>query len=210
MELRVLPTEVELREVDGKETITGYAIVFNQESQDLGGFREVISPSAMRTANVSDVVALFNHDANIVLGRTPETLSLTVDAHGVRYDISPPDTTWARDVKESIKRKDVRGSSFAFTVKEDKWTKPQTKSDPYIRTITAFDKIFDISPVTYPAYLQTDTSIAKRELGLEKDRTEREETDRLELEMQKERSRLDVYFKKMMLELNKRREHELE
>lgn len=207
MERRILTTEVELRQRDdGSEVITGYAIVFNRDSQDLGGFIERVDPQAMTSANVSDVVALFNHDANIVLGRTPDTLTLTTDNHGVRYEITPPNTTWANDVKESIKRRDVRGSSFAFTTKSDSWAKPTKKGDPYIRTITAFDSIFDVSPVTYPAYKDTDTQIAKRELGMERDRIEREETDLLEREKQKAQAEINIQLKKKRLDLIKMKE----
>lgn len=208
-EIRTVQGGVELRTNDeGQEVITGHAVVFNQDSQDLGGFIERIDPSAMDTANISDVVALFNHDPNIVLGRTPATLRLSTDASGLRYEIAPPETTWARDVKESIRRGDVRGSSFAFMVRDggDKWEKPKRKGDPYIRTITAFDAIFDVSPVTYPAYKQTDTTVAKRELGMEKDRIEREETDLLEREKLRAQAEINIKIKKMQLELMKYKE----
>lgn len=202
-EIRTTPSDVELRQLeDGTEVITGYAVVFNTDSNDLGGFIERIEPEAMQTANITDVVALFNHDPNIVLGRTPETLTLTVDGKGVRYDITPPDTTWAKDVKESIKRRDVRGSSFAFTIKEDKWVKPKEKGQPYRRTITKFDRFFDVSPVTYPAYTATDTTVAKREMGMERDRTEREDNERLERE-KLAKAKLSIYHKKLKLELHK-------
>jgi hypothetical protein len=208
-ETRTIQSDIEIRKADdGSETITGYAIVFNRDSQDLGGFIERIEPEAMSGADVSDVVALFNHDPNIVLGRIPETLSLTVDAHGVRYDIKPPNTSAASDVKESIRRRDVRGSSFAFTVKQggDRWQKPKVKGEPYTRTITQFDRIFDVSPVTYPAYRDTDTTVAKRELGMERDRLEREESDQLEREQNLAKTRLDIYYKKMRLNLHKHEE----
>jgi len=207
MERRTTPTEVELRtRDDGQEVITGYAIVFNRDSNDLGGFVERIEPEAMASADISDVVALYNHDANIVLGRTPDTLTLSTDAHGVRYEITPPNTTGAKDVMENIKLRNIRGSSFAFTTKADRWTKPAKKSDPYIRTITAFDRIFDVSPVTYPAYNDTDTQIAKRELGMERDRIEREETDILEREKQKAQAEINISLKRKQLELIKHKE----
>lgn len=207
MERRMTSTEVELRtRDDGSEVITGYAIVFNRDSNDLGGFIERITPEAMASANVSDVVALYNHDPNIVLGRTPDTLSLTTDAHGVRYEITPPNTTGAKDVMENIKQRNIRGSSFAFTTKSDKWTKPMKKGEPYIRTITAFDRIFDVSPVTYPAYNDTDTMVAKREMGMERDRIEREETDLLEREKTKAQAEINISLKRKHLELLKYKE----
>ena len=189
-ETRTLDEQIEVRQNEaGEEVIEGYAIVFNRESSNLGGFIETIKPEAMRGADVSDVVALFNHDQNLILGRTPGTLTLGVDEHGVRYSIKPPETTTAKDLMISIKRGDVRGSSFGFRIKPDGdiWEKPERNGEPWKRTVTAFDKIFDVSPVVNPAYVQTDTGVAKRQLGMLKDKEEREATDALELEKEKER-----------------------
>jgi len=212
-ETRTFSEDIEIRvNPEGKELITGYAIVFNQESRNLGGFVEYVSPEAIRDADVSDVVALFNHDQNLILGRTPGTLTLETDDKGVRYFIDPPDTTTGNDLRVSIKRGDVKGSSFGFTVKEngDIWEKPQRKGDPYKRTITAFQKIWDVSPVVTPAYVQTDTSVAKRELGMLKDQEERVETEALELEnakrklkIKQEQEQLQLKLKLMSTNLNK-------
>ena len=129
-ETRTFDENIEVRVNDqGQEVISGYAIVFNSESRNLGGFIETIEPRAIQAADVSDVVALFNHDQNLILGRTPSTLNLTIDDRGVKYDIIPPDTTTAKDLMTSIRRGDVRGSSFGFTVKAngDVWEKPKEK-----------------------------------------------------------------------------------
>lgn len=203
-ETRTFSEDIEVRVNDkGKEVISGYAIVFNQESRNLGGFVEYISPDAIRDADVSDVVALFNHDQNLILGRTPGTLTLETDEHGVRYFIDPPDTTTGNDLKVSIKRGDVKGSSFGFTVKAngDVWEKPNRKGDPYKRTITAFDKIWDVSPVVTPAYVQTDTTVAKRELGMLKDQEERVETEALELEKAKRELKIKQEQEQLLLKL---------
>ena len=187
-ETRTFSNDIEVRVNDsGQEVISGYAIVFGEPSRDLGGFIEYIDRRAMDTADITDVVALFNHDQNMILGRTPATLTLTTDERGVRYDIVPPDTTAARDLKVSIARGDVRGSSFGFTVNEngDAWEKPKEKGQPWTRTITGFKKIWDVSPVVTPAYVQTDASIAKRTLGVLKDEEERKATEAIELERAK-------------------------
>ena len=73
---------------------------------------------------------------------------------------TPPDTQWARDLMLSIERGDVKEQSFAFTVKRDKWESPEKEGDPEIRTIIEVKEIFDVSPVTFPAY--PDTTVAKR------------------------------------------------
>jgi len=193
---------VEIRELkDGKKVITGYAIVFDSESRNLGGFTETIDPDAMKDADVSDVVALLNHDTNLVLGRTDKTLTIVTDKKGLRYEIRPPDTQAGRDVVTSIERGDIRGSSFGFTVKEDEWTEPKEKGGNWERKITKFDRIYDVSPVVYPAYEATDTGVAKRDLGVKKDEKERVETDKLEQEKAKREAEMDNYYKEKELEL---------
>jgi hypothetical protein len=182
-ELRVYDEPVELRKLDtGEEVIEGYAVVFNSESRDLGGFVETIAPTASRDADISDVLALFNHDQNLILGRTPTTLSLSIDEHGVRYSIKPPDTTTANDLKKSIARGDVRGSSFGFSIAKDgdTWEKPKEKGGLYRRLVTRITKLWDVSPVATPAYVTTDTTIAKRELGMLKDKEEVEVTQKIQ------------------------------
>jgi len=205
MERRVYD-DIEIRSLeDGRKVITGYAIVFDKESRDLGGFTEIIKPEAMEGANVSDVVALFNHDPNIVLGRTEKTLKLLIDDNGVRYEIEPPNTSQANDLMESISRGDVRGSSFGFTVKTDRWIKPKTEKGLWTRTVTSFDRIFDISPVVFPAYEATDTMLAKRSLGLEKDKIERE-FEKAQQDKAVEEARKSLKLKRLKLELLKYKE----
>lgn len=182
-ELRVYDNEVEVRQLDdGTEVISGYAVVFNSESRDLGGFIETIAPTAFNEADMTDVLALFNHDNNLVLGRTPTTLTLSIDQKGVRYDIKPPDTTVANDLKKSIARGDVRGSSFGFTIHKDGdvWEKPKERGGAYRRMVTRIKKLWDVSPVVTPAYVATDTTIARRELGILKDREEVEASQKMQ------------------------------
>ena len=101
-----------------------------------------------------DVRALFNHNADCVLGRTSaNTLTLNLDARGLAYVIDPPDTSVAQDLIAPIRRKDITGSSFGFIAKRDQWT---DNSDGTIsRRILEFDELIDISPVTFPAYSAT-------------------------------------------------------
>ena len=150
---------IELRGDDGEQRISGYAAVFNTLSDNLGGFREKIAPGAFDSVMDDDVRALFNHEPHMILGRTTaDTLQLEVDDHGLRYRIDPPDTQYARDLVKSIERKDVTQSSFAFWVEDDKWD--EDDEGRVIRTIKQFRRLYDISPVTYPAY--PDTSVAAR------------------------------------------------
>ncbi len=150
---------IELRGDDGEQRISGYAAVFNQLSENLGGFREQIAPGAFDPVMEDDVRALFNHEPSLILGRTlADTLELETDSTGLRYTINPPDTQYARDLIKSIERKDVTQSSFAFWVEDDKWE--EDDEGRVIRTIKQFRRLYDISPVVYPAY--PDTSVAAR------------------------------------------------
>ena len=146
--------------------IEGYAAVFNKLSDNLGFFREKIKPGAFKTAlKTSDVRALFNHDANIVLGRqSAGTLELKEDKKGLFMSATPPDTQAARDLMVSIERGDITQQSFAFSVKEDSWKEGDSETgEPEIRTIIEVKEIFDVSPVVYPAYPDTDVALRSKE-----------------------------------------------
>lgn len=156
----------ELRAAGGEgepRRIVGYAAVFNEVSEELYGFREMIMPGAFRDViEAEDVRALINHDPNLVLGRTTAgTLRLIEDERGLRYEIDPPDTQYARDLIVSLERGDVDQSSFAFRVKpeDEEWRGP-TEDDPLpLRMIYKFSRLFDVSPVTYPAYEATSVDV---------------------------------------------------
>lgn len=142
-------------EVDGdNNTIIGYGSVFNKRSENLGGFREIIAPGAFDDVLNDDVRALFNHDANIILGRSSNnTLALSVDDEGLRYEITAPATQYVKDVVLApMHRGDVRESSFHFRVARDGDTWEEDDEGVVIRTINRVQRLFDVSPVTYPAY----------------------------------------------------------
>ena len=161
IERRILCREVRVDTSGAKPAIRGYAALFNTLSEDLGGFREQLQAGAFSHAIAnSDVRALINHDPNLVLGRDRAgTLTMREDANGLQVDITPPDTQYARDLVEVMKRGDVSQMSFAFTVaKEDQaWTRDGT--GPWLRTIKKVSRLFDVSVVTYPAYPQTSAAV---------------------------------------------------
>lgn len=134
--------------------IIGYGAVFNTKSELLWGFREIIMPGAFDNVLNDDVRGLFNHDPNFILGRsTAGTLSLSVDEHGLKYDITSPDTPTIRDlVIAPLKRGDITQSSFAFQVARngDDWY--ENDDGVVIREIHKISRLYDVSPVTYPAY----------------------------------------------------------
>jgi HK97 family phage prohead protease len=151
---------------DGRAAIIGYAAVYNRLSLDLGGFREEILPGAFdkilsRQRGKSDVVALFNHDSNIVLGRTSSgTLELSSDEKGLRYVVTPPVSR--ADVLELIQRRDVRGSSFAFTVDPKNESFRTAEDGKAVRQIREVSGLYDVGPVLVPAYPQTSAGVAMR------------------------------------------------
>jgi HK97 family phage prohead protease len=146
-----------------EQRIIGYAAPFNSLSEDLGGWREIIEPGAFSETLEDDIRALFNHDPNLVLGRNKAgTLSLLEDDMGLRYEILPPDTQYARDLATSIKRGDVDGSSFAFRAIEESWINPTSEQPLPVRRLHVV-RLFDVSPVTFPAY--PVTSVAVRDMA---------------------------------------------
>ena len=151
---------LEVRQEDGAPTrIVGYAAVFDQLSAELfGGFRERIRRGAFsKTIKEADIRALFNHDPNYVLGRTrANTLKLSEDDHGLRIEIDPPDTTFAHDLMASISRGDIDQMSFGFRTIRDEWSKDD--QDVAMRTLIEVE-LFDVSPVTFPAYPQTSVAV---------------------------------------------------
>lgn len=144
--------------------IEGYAAVFNSLSEDLGGFREIIRPGAFAQSLGADVRALWNHDANHVLGRTrANTLTLSEDAKGLRVEIHPPES--AAGMLESMTRGDVDQMSFGFVTRKDDWA--VADDGTVVRTLIEVD-LFDVSVVTFPAYPETEAALR----GLERFREE--------------------------------------
>jgi uncharacterized protein len=153
----------ELRADLGARRLVGHAVVFNRKSVDLGGFREIILPEAVdRTLReAADVRALVDHDSSKVIGRTRAgTLRLSTDATGLRAEIDLPNTSVARDLLESVSRGDISGMSFAFRTLEDDW---HTEEGLPVREVKDM-RMSEVSVVSFPAYPDTDVSVAMRSL----------------------------------------------
>jgi len=193
-ELRTLGVEdIELRVTDDEQPrLAGYAARYNSFT-DLGWFKERIKPGAFDEAlKNSDVRCLKNHDPNLILGRTKNnTLRLESNSVGLRFDNDIPDTTTGKDTLAEVKRGDISGCSFAFTVAEDDW-KYYDDDRPSERTIVRIGQLYDVGPVTYPAY--PDTSVAAR--SLEKVKTESEpKEDNQEIDRERQRD-IDRKYRK--------------
>ena len=157
-EVRSTLIEVRLSAPDAHRLV-GHAAVFDQRADIMGLFSEQIQKGAFRKALKGvDVVALWNHDQNELLGRTvAKTLRLSEDDRGLAFELDLPDTTRGRDVLTLVQRGDIRGMSFAFTVAREKWDHTEN-----LRTIVEVDRLLDVSPVTNPAYAGTDLALRSR------------------------------------------------
>tara|TARA_R100000951_G_scaffold111786_1_gene111223 strand:+ start:77 stop:655 length:579 start_codon:yes stop_codon:yes gene_type:complete len=142
--------------------VRGYAAVFDSLSEDLGGFKEKINRSAFDNVLNNDVVALLNHDNNIVFGRTTSgTLKLSVDERGLVSEIRMPNTQQANDTIELMERGDISKMSFGFYVDRDKWEESERG---FVREVKEVKRLIDVSLVTRPAY--NETTAAVRSLNL--------------------------------------------
>jgi len=143
--------------------ITGYAAVFNEVSEEMWGFREKIAPGAFDDVLEDDVRATFNHDSNYILGRsTAGTLKIKQDDVGLGVEIDPPETSWVKDLLVTMQRKDVNQMSFAFRVAEDGQEWLVTDEGEWLRTITKFSELADVSVVAFPAFPQTNAEVRAR------------------------------------------------
>jgi len=185
------------QETNGDMYIEGYASVFGSRSKNLGGFYEYISRDAFTETQMDSCVCLINHDNNYVLGRSPQTLNLSVDERGLKYSLRLGNQSYAQDLYESIKRGDISSSSFAFTIAKggDSWEKRD--NGEVIRTINSIDMLYDVSPVTTPAYGSATVSARSIE------KVEALTTEiKKELE-QKEENKLKGYLRKLKLKIQK-------
>lgn len=153
-------TGLEVRQNENGETeLTGFPIVFNSLSHDLGGFREKISPNAFdeQLSRQTDIVFLANHDTASVLGReSNNTLELNKTDNGIRMTAKPnTNTTDGADTVARVKRKDIVGMSFGFRVLEDEVSR--NDDEEIIREIQKAE-VVEVSSVTFPAYPATQIS----------------------------------------------------
>jgi len=163
------------------KVIGGIAAVINSVT-DLGYFEEVIEQGAFDNAlsKEYDIRCLFNHEAELILGRTKaSTCNVFVNADGnLEYTWIPDyENPTHMSVVRSIMRGDITQSSFAFTIKEQKWSESTKYGSMGKRTITMIEDLYDVSPVTYPAYADTEAD-ARSVVALRDQEREIEEAKR--------------------------------
>lgn len=189
LEMRMATLEANNND-ENKQLVEGYAAVFNQraliwESEWSGWkYMEVIDRNAFDNADMSDTVFKYNHgDVAMILARASNnTLIMNTDDKGLRISADIIDTNNGTDVYKLIKRGDLNKMSFAFTVKNER-SESDRENKIYTRTITAFDKIYDVAVVDFPAYDGTSIQARSKEyfVDLEKGLQEKQRRKKLYL-----------------------------
>lgn len=164
-ERRFFTSKIDIRAEEGDAgVIEGIAAVIDSVT-DMGWYKEKIERGAFDDVLMDDVVALFNHNPNYPLARSNEgkgTLELFITQEGhLGYRYKTPDRSYAKDLMDAIRAGDVNKSSFAFDIKEQTWIYAAGK-EPDMRVIKKLARLYDVSPVTYPAY--QNTAVAARSL----------------------------------------------
>lgn len=191
-EIRAFEFEVRAEQDDEKgDYLTGQAIVYNEKT-NLGWYDEIIADGALADTDLKDVRFLVNHNTDMIpLARsrnnnTNSTMQLEVvpgAGLSIRVNLDTENNAEAKSLYSAVKRGDISGMSFMFTVDKDKWDDVDTEHPT--RTITGISKVFEVSAVTFPAY--EATSIQARGLSdalesarasLESVKAEKREQDR--------------------------------
>lgn len=161
----------EIRSNTESRHISGYSVVFNSMSENLGGFREIIAPTAITNEliNRSDVVMNYQHDDSLILARSRNgegTLTLRLDEHGLLFEFDMPNSDLGDRVLESIRRGDITKCSFAFSLPDNDTCEIWEKTDDgqIIRTITEIGGLYDCAIVCHPAYNGTEISARSLEM----------------------------------------------
>lgn len=211
MEKRFFSNTYEVRADSQSRTISGYALKFNELSNELsnrsGSFYEIILPGALDgVIEKSDILCLLNHDQSRgVLARSKYgtgSLKLSVDEIGLRYEFIVPDTALGQELIVGIERGDISGSSFGFTVEEEEFVR--NSDGTILRKIYKFAELFDVSPVYYPAYDATEVDVR----GFT-DFLNNEEKSGITTDMKKDKN-FEMFLRSLLAEYDKRSEDEEE
>lgn len=188
-EKRFLSSDFEVRKKDGKTIVEGYAARFEDETVIGGKFAERVARGAFDKADMTNTVALFNHDWNQPLARAGKGLHLQVDEVGLKYRFELGDQSYAKDLAENIRTGNVSTSSFGFTVGDDSWERRD--NGVHLRTINEVETLFDVSPTTQGAYPTTEVGLRSLEAAMDLEvedelRKLEEEEEEMKMEEDKE------------------------
>lgn len=187
---------METAEYEGN-TIRGYAAVYGSDSEWMGGFYEQIERGAFDDVLDNDVRAYFNHDENLILGRVSSgTLRISTDKKGLFYEVDLPNTTYANDLIELMKRGDINQSSFAFLIDRDRW---EERNGTTYRIIEKVSRLLDVSPVAQPAYPEATSELKQRDLASESETEVKTDTssEDASVEVKAEENDTDIYVYKL-------------
>lgn len=205
VEIRNASTDLEIRETEeGGSTITGYAVKWEQLSQAMGfftRFKEKFQKGAfVESLEKDDQRALWNHNRDIVLGRTSNsTLRLEEDDTGLRFEVDLPETSWGNDIYASVKRGDVSGVSFGFKMVGEEWD--DNDESAVTRTVTKA-KLYEISPTAFPAYEQTEVQARNLADRYSEYRQANEETEEPPAEDQPKDTKQTAWIRGLRKKLN--------
>ena len=184
-------------EIEGVAVITGRPIVYESKT-DLGYFYEIIQRGALDNTDLTDVRFLVNHDTNkIPLARSRRnngnsTMQLEINDQGldIRVTLDVENNSEARALYSAVKRGDITGMSFMFSVDGEEWS--DLESDHPTRTITKISSVVEVSAVTFPAYEETSISARDNREALEKAREALESAQQKSLESEKQKRALEL------------------
>ena len=185
MELRALPSEAE---EEKKYIVEGYASTYEPYvllTMDGIDYKEQIEPTAFDDADLSDVVFRVDHEGRVYARTSAGTVDIWHDEHGLgqRTDLSR--TAAARELFADIEAGNYPKMSFAFRVAEDGDTYDRKT---HTRIIKRIEKVFDVSPVSFPANPGTELSVSTRDYFdgvIEMERAERLAAEQRERQKQK-------------------------
>ena len=197
-EIRTFNFEVRAEEnEDHGHVLLGQPIVYEQKT-NLGWYDEVIARGALDNTDLKDVRFLINHNTDMIpLARSRNNnanstmqMEVTDDGMSIRVDLDVENNAEAKSLYSAVERGDLDGMSFMFTVDEDRWE--DLESEHPKRTITAFNKVFEVSAVTFPAYEQTSIQARGLSDALDsaKDSLENAKAEAREIELKKQRIRI--------------------
>ena len=158
--------EIRSFNIDNVESrhIVGYSVVYNTPSVDLGGFREIISPTAINQEliNRSDIIMNYQHSDTMILARSRNgegTLQLSITEQGLMFEFDMPNSSLGDQILESIHRGDISTCSFAFSLPNNDTCETWERTDDgIIRTIHEIGQLYDCAIVTSAAYPATSVS----------------------------------------------------
>ena len=180
----------ELRSENGGRHISGKAISFDTQSNDIG-FIEILHRGCISQELIdsSNIVFLYNHDYNQVIARANKgkgTLNIDLRDDGVYFDLEVPNTTMGNDLLENIRLGNITQCSFGFRYSNEEGAyKDEKIGDVWYRNVYKIGELYDLSAVTYPAYDDTYVNARMQERSKMEDKLK--ETEEIQEKVSEEK-----------------------